>query len=227
MRAGPTWAIVPVKALSDAKRRLSAALSPELRRRLVLTMLENVLTTLGNVETIDVVLVVTPDPQVAALAAERGAAVLREERATGLNPALVQGLAHARLHGARSAIIVPADLPQATAEEVRGVVAAVATGRRVALVPSRDGEGTNALALAPPDALEPSFGPGSFVRHLAHAVARRLDTRVLQMPGLAADIDEPHDIVTLLQCAGGSPVYDFLRQGEGGRELNQTGAREQ
>jgi 2-phospho-L-lactate guanylyltransferase (CobY/MobA/RfbA family) len=75
--------------------------------------------------------------------------------------------------------------------------------------------------------LEPSFGPGSFVRHLAHAVARRLDTRVLQMPGLAADIDEPHDIVTLLQCAGGSPGYDFLRQSESGRELNQTGAREQ
>ena len=47
------------------------------------------------------------------------------------------------------------------------------------------------------------------------------------MPGLAADIDEPHDIVTLLQCAGGSPGYDFLRQSESGGELSQTGAREQ
>lgn len=231
MQRGPTWAVVPVKALADAKRRLAPVLSSDLRRQLVLTMLEDVLTTLCSVETIDSVLIVTPDARVAALAEAKGAAVVREERAVGLNPALARGLAHAQHGGATSAIIVPADVPLATADEVRSVVAAAANGEgRVALVSSADGDGTNALALAPPQVLVPSFGPGSFARHLARAVAQRLDTRVLHMPGLAADVDEPHDIAKLLERTSGSLRYAFLRQGSGRNETrapDQSGAREQ
>lgn len=231
MQRGPTWAVVPVKALADAKRRLAPVLSSDLRRHLVLTMLDDVLTALREVETIDRVLVVTPDPDIAALATAKDTIVLREERAVGLNPALTRGLAHAQHGGATSAIIVPADVPLATADEVRSVVAAAANGGgRVALVSSADGDGTNALALAPPEVLAPSFGPGSFARHLARAVARRLDTRVLHMPGLAVDIDEPRDIAKLLEHTSGSLRYAFLRQGsdrDGTRAPDQSGAREQ
>src|SRR5438067_1741569 len=41
------WAIVPVKRLADAKARLAPALSPALRRRLVLAMLHDVLAAPG------------------------------------------------------------------------------------------------------------------------------------------------------------------------------------
>ena len=80
---------------------------------------------------------------------------------------------------------------------------------RATLVPALDGDGTNALLLAPPDAMQPGFGPGSFVRHLAQAVARRLDAQVLQLPRVAIDIDQPHDLARLLQSKGGSR-YGFL-----------------
>ena len=41
MSRGATWAIVPVKALADAKQRLARVLPLEARRRLMLVMLED------------------------------------------------------------------------------------------------------------------------------------------------------------------------------------------
>ena len=41
----------------------------------------------------------------------------------------------------------------------------------VTIVPDRHGTGTNALLLDPPDAIAPSFGPGSFERHRQAAEA--------------------------------------------------------
>ena len=44
-------------------------------------------------------------------------------------------------------------------------------GPEVVIVPDRHGTGTNGLLLAPPDAIAPSFGPGSCERHRALARA--------------------------------------------------------
>jgi 2-phospho-L-lactate guanylyltransferase len=204
-----TWAIIPVKALRDAKQRLAPVLPPATRARLVLTMLEDVLGALVHVHGIARTIVVTPDGRVADTARRNGAETVREARARGLNAAVRTGLAHGMANGATRALVLPADVPLATPAEIASVLAATeATGRpRVTLVPSGDGEGTNALLLTPPDALEPEFGIGSFVRHLASAVARRLDTQVLQLPGLGADIDEPRDLIRL----AGRERYAFLR----------------
>ena len=63
---------------------------------------------------------------------------------------------------------------------------------------------------SPPGALQPSFGPGSFVRHLAQAVARKLDVQVVQTSGLAHDIDEPRDLDRLMTGKQGADAYAFL-----------------
>ena len=78
MSSGGTCAILPVKALGRVKRRLSSVLPEAARQRLVLTMLEDVLAALAGVESIDCVIVVTPDTRVAALAQSRGAIVVPE-----------------------------------------------------------------------------------------------------------------------------------------------------
>ena len=67
-RRGSIWAIVPVKSLGNAKQRLAGVLSVEARRRLMLVMLREVLTTLSGIDAIAAVMVVTPDPQAAELA---------------------------------------------------------------------------------------------------------------------------------------------------------------
>ncbi len=122
------------------------------------------------------------------------------------------GLAYAHEHGTSDALILPADVPFATADEVCRVVASASVVHQpqAVLVPSHDGDGTNALLLSPPGTLDPSYGPGSFVRHLAQAVARKLDVQVLQAPGLAIDIDEPRDLDRLMAHKQGADAYAFL-----------------
>jgi 2-phospho-L-lactate/phosphoenolpyruvate guanylyltransferase len=51
--------------------------------------------------------------------------------------------------------------------------------------------------LSPPDAIEPSFGPGSFARHVAAAEAGQLAYRAAEVPGLALDVDTPGDLAEL------------------------------
>jgi 2-phospho-L-lactate/phosphoenolpyruvate guanylyltransferase len=207
-----TWAIVPVKRLSQAKRRLAPVLPAHARRQLVIAMLQDVLAALVQVREIDRVLVVTPDAQVAEIARAAGAAVLSEARSAGLNAAVKTGLAHARGHGATNALVLPADVPLATPDELRRIVMSSHGGAqpRALLAPSHDGEGTNALLLSPPDILQPSFGPGSFLRHLAQAVARKVELQIVQPAGLARDIDEPRDLDQLMGYKRGSARYAFL-----------------
>ncbi len=72
------WAIVPVKEFEGAKHRLSSALSPEERRVLAATMLEDVLDAVSAVRELAGVLVVTVDPAATSLAARYGARVVTE-----------------------------------------------------------------------------------------------------------------------------------------------------
>ncbi len=224
MSAARTWAIIPVKALDEAKLRLAPVLPTAARRRLMRAMLEDVLATVGKTEAIEGVIVVTPDAEVAELAGRAGAMLVREQHPQGLNAAVDRGLARAGAHGAAQALVLPADVPLADPDELRAVIEALpaTSGHRAALVPSYDGDGTNALFVSPPGAIEPAFGEGSFVRHLAQAVGKRIDTRVLHLPGLAADIDTPRDLARL----EGMPRYRFLAEflAEYDRD-NRAGAR--
>ncbi len=220
-----TWAIVPVKRLSEAKSRLAAVLTDELRQRLVRMMLEDVLGALSATVPNSCTLVVTPDPEIEGLARGHRVEVLREREVRGLNGAVATGLVRATGGGATQVLIVPGDVPLATGGEFVKVLGSDATEReRVVLVPAADGGGTNAMLLAPPDIIRPSFGPDSFVRHLAAAAARRIDTQFLHLPGLAADIDTPVDLRRLVG-PGAPPRYAFLRTCLGKPEAVQSPAR--
>jgi 2-phospho-L-lactate guanylyltransferase len=209
-----TWAIIPVKMLERAKQRLAPVLPPSARRELVLGMLQSVLATARTAPGLSRILVVTPDPSVVLLAQAKGAEVLREDHARGLNAAVRLGLARATAAGAARALVLPADVPLMTPGELKGLLGSGASevGARATLVPAADGEGTNAMLLTPPTALEPAFGPGSYVRHLSQALARRLDVEVLHLPGLAGDIDCPADLGRLISAAPQLAPFQFLAQ---------------
>jgi 2-phospho-L-lactate/phosphoenolpyruvate guanylyltransferase len=205
---GARWAIVPVKSLSRAKRRLAEHLGAAARRQLVLAMLEDVLAALAASAAVDRVLVVSPDPCVAELAAANGVMVLREARLEGLNAAVRKGLAAAGAAGAHQALVLPGDVPLASAQEIAQLCNAPRPGVR--LVPSADGAGTNALLLAPPDAIAPGFGRGSCARHIARARAQGCGIEVLHLPGLGSDIDGPRDLARLMHEGARAERYRFV-----------------
>jgi len=212
MNHASTWAIVPVKSLEQAKQRLAGVLPLAARRQLMLLMLEDVLAMLRHVERMEPALVVTPDAEVAELAANAGARVLREASSQGHSAAAIAGFAYAQSRGAVRVLTLPADAPLVTAVELRTLIEADPMPARphLTLIPSHDGGGTNGFLVSPPDLLQPAFGPGSFARHLARAAERQIECRIRHLPGLALDIDEPGDLARLIAQKRGDRRYDFL-----------------
>lgn len=201
----PLWAVVPVKALGVAKQRLQGTLGDALRRRLVLTMLEDVLVLLGREPAIDKTLVVTRDADVARLASSLGAVIVAEPAEADLNAAIACGLDLATREGAARALVVPGDVPLASASELQQVLAAARDDATV-IAPSSDGDGTNALLMGLPRHFEPSYGLGSASRHTGLARIGGRKVAAVGTGGLAHDIDTFADLDALV----GNPRYAFL-----------------
>jgi 2-phospho-L-lactate guanylyltransferase len=72
------------------------------------------------------------------------------------------------------------------------------------IVPDRHGTGTNGLLLTPPDAIAPSFGPGSCERHLALAREAGAVCRIVRSPSLLLDIDTGADLAALRERLSGA-----------------------
>jgi 2-phospho-L-lactate guanylyltransferase len=86
------WAVLPVKSLACAKRRLAPLLDGDERRRLARAMLEDVLEACAGAASLAGILVVTADDEAAAIAKEAGARVLPEADERGTNDAVQAGL---------------------------------------------------------------------------------------------------------------------------------------
>lgn len=190
--------VVPVKPLIFAKGRLAPLLNPSRRRQLALAMLEDVLEALAGVAGLAERLVVSADPEVLALAPRWGVELLRESRSSGdgYNHAVRQAeRAVGRSSRAGALLVLPADVPLVSPAEIATVIG---VSTPVGIVPSADGRGTNALLRRPPSVMPARFGPDSYRRHLALAARRGLAATTLHLPGLAHDLDLPHDLAALL-----------------------------
>jgi 2-phospho-L-lactate guanylyltransferase len=209
MRGVPVIALVPVKRLAEAKTRLASALEPRARRALMRGLVEHVLGELAQVSELEEVRVVTSDAEVVALAGRCGVGFVSD---AGLpwNEGLVHALAQLRPAPAAVAF-VSADLPLLRARDVSTLLAE-APPRGAAIARARDG-GTNALVLRPPDVLAPGFGAaGSAAVHAERARAGGNEARIVDVPGLALDLDTPDDARDCLEGhAGGKPV-ELLRR---------------
>lgn len=193
----PIWAVVPAKEFTGAKQRLTAALSPNLRRDLALAMLEDVLAALAAARGLDGILLVTIDEAARRLAAGYGAEISGEDAAEG-HTAAIMGMARRLAARGAAMLTLPGDVPLVTAAEIERVVAAYRGGSRFTIVPARDERGSNAILAAPADAVPLRFGDDSFFPHLAAARAHGVEPLVLALPGIGLDIDTPEDLAAFL-----------------------------
>jgi 2-phospho-L-lactate/phosphoenolpyruvate guanylyltransferase len=163
-------------------------------------MFSDVLTTLRHVPALDAVAVVTADRTAEAAALGERVQVLRDTEQAGQSAAALIGIRYAQAAGYERVLLVPGDTPMIEPADVEGLLALDAP---VAIVPDRHGTGTNALLIAPPDAIEPSFGPDSCARHVAAADAAGVPHRVEEVPGLTLDVDTPGDLAELAAALEG------------------------
>jgi 2-phospho-L-lactate guanylyltransferase len=205
-------ALVPAKALDQAKGRLASLLSEEERRKLALAMLEDVVRALQAVPVIDFITVVSPDAEVLAKARELGAEGLEEPASVrGINQALAFGMESAVTEGAETLLIVLADVPAVTPADVESVLAELPNGKGVAICPS-SARGTSILALRPPDVIPFRFGQNSFAAHKREAMARGITATVARIDSVAHDIDEPEDLRELLAHPAETATHALLAQ---------------
>lgn len=189
-------AVLPVKRFGAAKQRLAAGIDDERRAELVEAMLEDVLEAIGAARSIERAVIVTSEPQAAELARTAGAEVIADPDEGGHSGAALTGIARAQALGAQCVVLLPGDCPLLDPRELERLLTGLPE-RYVAVVPDRHGTGTNALALAPPDAIRPAFGEGSCARHLAAARDADLPHAIEELPSLALDLDTPADVVAL------------------------------
>lgn len=186
-------ALIPVKELANAKSRLTPPFSGDERAALMLEMLGHVIAAAQASGELAHITVVSPDTAVLDFAAVRGVATLRQYT-TGLNPALDEARADALAHGAEAVLALHADLPRLDPADIAAMVCLLPLLPAAVLAPDHTGSGTNALLLAPPDALPFLFGPDSFARHVAAAERINLSYAVARAPGVAGDVDTPDDV---------------------------------
>ena len=188
------WAIVPVKSLPDSKRRLAHILSSAERADLIHGFLQRTLQVLNDVYEVDRILVVSSDDRVLTTAVAHGTDVLIEESAQGLNTAVHNALTIATQSYATSALILPADLPYITANDVRQLSqTAQDNPQTIIITPDTQQSGTNALLLPLPTKFNCRYGIDSYHQHQQQAQRQTLPIYTLTMPNLAFDLDTEAD----------------------------------
>jgi 2-phospho-L-lactate guanylyltransferase len=190
-----TTAIIPVKRLSAAKKRLEEALTPGQREQLAEAMFLDTLHKLRQCRCIDNLLIVTADASVARQARWLGSEVLEQPEDEGHSQAAVAGARTAMERGTERVAMLPADCPLLDPEELDGHLGR--SPRPVLIVPDRHRTGTNGLVLLPPDAFEPAFGPDSCARHVSRARAAGISFSLEAIESLAIDLDTPEDMAEL------------------------------
>ena len=201
--------LVPVKNLVDAKQRLSSILSPEERFALARAMCEDVLQVLARWQRRPSVAVVTSDSFARDLAARFNFEVVTDDN-SGETSAIDMATAFCGERGVESTLVVPADIPLIDISELQKIVDCAPPGGAV-LVPDSARRGTNAAWRSPGDLFPLRFGNDSFLPHLTAAKATGLPCVVLELPGIARDVDRPEDLRELAAANGDRRSQKLVR----------------
>jgi len=205
------WAIIPVKPLRDSKSRLSHILSADERSQLTTHMLSRLLDILDKVPAVDRSLVISRDPAVLKIARQHGASTYGETDKQDLNLALTRASHIATAQRADCILILPADLPFITIEDVEMMIAGAAPesairpgnryfyqSRSITICTDHSSDGTNALLVCPPTGFTFRFGQNSFNLHLEEAARLGMSRRIIHAPSIKFDLDTEDDWNTYL-----------------------------
>lgn len=184
--------VIPVKRLDAAKSR--TGLDAAARADLALDLARHTSMTAVRCARVERVVMVTPDPHVAASGRALGVVVLDEPIPGGLDVAARRGIAAVRsLFGVGHAGVLMSDLPELTVDDLRQVVTEyVESGVRL-YVADQHLTGTTFLLQESAGSPRTAFGPGSAGRH--EALGFRPATA--PAPGLRFDIDTADDLQRL------------------------------
>ncbi len=188
------WAIVPVKPLRRGKSRLAGILSPDERADLNSRLLSHTLETLSGIPEIEKILVVSRDQSALSIARDHGALTVQEDGAPKLNIALARATMVVKNFSTRGVMIIPADLPLLSREDIFALIEKAGDPPVVVIAPDLRNEGTNGLLISPAGLIDYEFGEDSFEKHKRRALRAGARLEICEMPSLGLDMDLPEDL---------------------------------
>ena len=203
--------LVPVKNLSAAKQRLATVLDQPSRTALAQAMLHDVLAVLHGWRDRPQVAVVTSDSYAIKLAEEYEFEIIPDPENPGETGAIEMATRQCVEHGIESTLVIPADIPLIQARELEEILKHAPEEGSV-LVPAADGRGTNAAFRRPANLFPLRFGNDSFKPHHAAAQATGKPCVVLNLPGIAVDVDNPDDLQELASIPGETRAQRLVRE---------------
>ena len=197
------WVIIPVKPLNRAKSRLADALTPAQRQHLAETMFRHVLSVVTTTPQVIGTLVISRDTKALSIARDYNARTVQETGQPELNSALTRATQVVASWGCEAVLVLPADLPLISREDVRQMVAMGQKDPSMVIATDQHQNGTNALLMRPAGLIPYSFGENSFTRHTNMAREKGVEPKIYESDRLALDIDYPADLEKYNQLVGG------------------------
>ena len=191
--------LLPVKDLRNAKKRLESVLTPEERFGLAQAMLADTTRAARGVRRAEKIFVITNYRPATEIAEENGWEILGEEHQISESDSVDTASRICERRGVRSLLRLPLDLPLVQPSDIDELLAIECPSPAMAIVPSRDGTGTNALLRTPPTLFPSHFGEHSFAKHLAEAKQARAQIFVHHNFRLEMDVDDESDLRALLE----------------------------
>ena len=212
--------LIPFKSLATAKQRLAETLDQRQRSQLAEAMLRDVMTAAAGVlGRIDVALV-TGDAHAQAMARQLGFLVIDDARNESETAAIEAATAWCGQRGYDTTIVVPADIPLITSDELQRVLDA-APEEGAVFVPAYDRRGSNCILRRPAAIIPLRFGNDSFLPHCEAMKKTGKELIILEMPGIGLDIDNPHELDLLVQRDGQTEAQQLLRSWGFGQRENE------
>ena len=203
--------LIPIKDTSGAKQRLASILDQPARTRLAQAMLHDVLTALYKWKGCPSVGLVTSDAYAIQLATEYGFEIIRDPDNPGETGAIEMATRVCVERGEEYTLVIPADIPLIEAWEIQEILKH-APEKGTVLVPAGDGRGTNAAFRRPSNLFPLRFGNDSFKPHRAAAEATGQSCIILNLPGIAVDVDDPEDLQQLFTLPGNTRSQRLARE---------------
>jgi 2-phospho-L-lactate guanylyltransferase len=203
--------LIPVKNLSQAKQRLASVLDQPSRTQLAQAMLHDVLSAVHEWKGRTAVALVTSDPFALELALGYEFEVISDPHNPGETGAIEMATHICKERGVESTLVIPADIPLIKSWELEEIMKHAPPEGSV-LVPAADGRGTNAVLRRPAALFPLRFGNDSFKPHYAAAQAVNKPCVVLNLPGIAVDVDGPGDLQQLISLPGDTRAQTLARK---------------
>jgi 2-phospho-L-lactate guanylyltransferase len=207
-----TFAIVPVKTFENAKTRLSPMLSTNDRIHLSSLMLDDTLSVLSRVQSLQQIIVVSGDTRAGEIAARHGVKFLYEREETGVNAAVMFADFYSVQQRAEATVVIPQDLPLLESIDV-AMACDIAENedKCIVICPSLRYDGTNLLVRKPPSVMETYYDSDSYKSHIKAATERGILVKFFFSKRLMSDIDTPEDAKQLVKEAGSGKTIEFIK----------------